>query len=130
MQDQCQGSILNRSMTRERVSLVSSPMAAHSADAEPFVWVCGLVQPGAMGDIQVRAVDERWIAAVKERAEDEGKSLPAYLRELIERDVAVDESRHRMAVLLAEIEGDPDRPAVSRAETAEARLSGAHGVSA
>ena len=73
-----------------------------------------------MTNIQVRAVDEQLAAAAKQRAERKGKSLSAYVRELIEHDLAADDRRRRMALLLAEIERDPDRPTIPRDQTAAA----------
>lgn len=73
-----------------------------------------------MTNIQVRAVDERLAQAAKERAKYTHRSLSAYIRDLIERDLADDASRRGMRDLLSEIATDPERPQVPRVDTASA----------
>lgn len=70
-------------------------------------------------NIQVRAVDEGLARAAKAKAEATHRSLSAYIRDLIERDLAESEERRAMRELLAEIAADPTPP-VPREVTAEA----------
>ncbi|MGH8827806.1 MAG: FitA-like ribbon-helix-helix domain-containing protein [Jiangellaceae bacterium] len=67
-------------------------------------------------NIQVRGVDEKLALAARARADATHRSLSAYVRELIERDLAGSDSRLAMRRLLREIADDP-RPRVARDAT-------------
>lgn len=76
-------------------------------------------------DIHVRVVDDRLAEAAKVRAKATHRSLSAYVRDLIERDLAQDKACRAMGDLLAEIAGDRERPHVPRTDTA-ATLADVH----
>lgn len=79
-------------------------------------------------NIQVRAVDDGLARAAKARADATHRSLSAYIRDLIERDLAEADSRTTMQRLLQEI-ADDARPRASRAATAEALAEVRRGMS-
>lgn len=70
-------------------------------------------------NIQVRAVDDDLARAAKARAEATHRTLSAYIRDLIERDLAAHDAQSEMSRLLHEIRADGPRH-VSRDDTAAA----------
>ncbi|MDF8264371.1 FitA-like ribbon-helix-helix domain-containing protein [Luteipulveratus flavus] len=71
-------------------------------------------------NIQVRSVDDDLAEAAKRRAAETHRSLSAYVRDLIERDVAQHGARARMQGVLDEIRADVVRPQATRAQVLEA----------
>jgi hypothetical protein len=97
-------------------------MCADTADAAAIgsgMHASACLDAAMTTSIQVRGVVERLAAAAKARADATHRSLSAYIRDLIERDLAESDSRLAMRRLLPEIADDP-RPRVSRETTAAA----------
>lgn len=71
-------------------------------------------------NIQIRSVDDGLAAAAKAEAARRRLSLSDYLKELISRDLAVQNGVERRARLYAEIAANPPLPEVTADDTAAA----------
>lgn len=71
-------------------------------------------------NIQIRSVDDGLAAAAKAEAARRRLSLSDYLKELISRDLSVQDGVERRARLYAEIAANPPLPEVTADDTAAA----------
>jgi len=73
-----------------------------------------------MSDIQVRAVPENLVEQAKHRAEEEGLSLSAYIRGLLEHDSDQSRQRRRADAVLDRLARTPRKVSVSPSEVRQA----------